>query len=74
MSEEHIVEEIHEEPKLETFADYYADLKLLLESAESDVIKSEKGNASAKVRLRKTLRLLRTKCGTFVKFSQGKLD
>jgi hypothetical protein len=74
MSEDHIVEEIHKETSLETFEDYYADLKLLLESAESDVLKSAKGNASAKVRLRKTLRLLKTKCGTFVKFSQGKLD
>lgn len=74
MSEDQIIQEIHEERTLETFQDYYDDLKLLVESIESDVLKSEKGNKSAQVRLRKSLRLLKTKAGTYVKFSQGKLD
>ena len=74
MSEDQIVQEIHEEPKLESFQDYYDDLKLLVESIEGDVAKSEKGNKSAQVRLRKSLRLLKNKAGTYVKFSQGKLD
>ena len=73
MSEEQIVEEIHEETQLETFDDYYQDLVLLVESLQGDVAKSEKGNKSAQVRLRKSLRLLKNKAGTFVKFSQGKL-
>lgn len=73
MSEDQIVEEIHEETKLETFEDYYQDLVLLVESLLGDVSKSEKGNKSAQVRLRKSLRLLKNKAGTFVKFSQGKL-
>ena len=73
MSEEQIVEEIHEEAQLETFDDYYQDLVLLVESLQGDVAKSEKGNKSAQVRLRKSLRLLKNKAGTFVKFSQGKL-
>jgi len=74
MSEDQIVQEIHGEPQLETFQDYYDDLKLLVESIEGDVLKSEKGNKSAQVRLRKSLRLLKNKAGTYVKFSQGKLD
>lgn len=74
MSEDQIVQEIHEEVKLESFQDYYDDLKLLVESLEGDVLKSEKGNKSAQVRLRKSLRLLKNKAGTYVKFSQGKLD
>lgn len=74
MSEEHVTQEIQEEVSLETFTDYFEDLKLLVESLESDVIKSQNGNKSAKVRLRKGLRLIKTKAGTFVKFSQGKLD
>ena len=73
MSEEQIVEEIHEETQLETFDDYYQDLVLLVESLQGDVAKSEKGNKSAQVRLRKSLRLLKNKAGTFVKFSQCKL-
>lgn len=74
MSEDQIVQEIHEEIKLESFQDYYDDLKLLVESLEGDVLKAEKGNKSAQVRLRKSLRLLKNKAGTYVKFSQGKLD
>lgn len=74
MSEDQIVQEIHEEVKLESFQDYYDDLKLLVESLEGDVSKAEKGNKSAQVRLRKSLRLLKNKAGTYVKFSQGKLD
>lgn len=74
MSEDQIVQEIHEEVKLESFQDYYDDLKLLVESLEGDVLKAEKGNKSAQVRLRKSLRLLKNKAGTYVKFSQGKLD
>ena len=73
MSEEFIENEVHEEIKLETFSDYYDDLKLLVESIQNDVSKSEKGNKSTQLRLRKSLRLLKEKCSTDVKFSQGKL-
>lgn len=74
MSEDHVTQEIHEEVSLQTFQEYYDDLKLLVESLETDAIKSQNGNKSAQVRLRKGLRLIKNKAGTFVKFSQGKLD
>lgn len=74
MSEDHVTQEINDEVTLESFQDYYEDLKLLVESLETDTLKSQNGNKSAQVRLRKGLRLLKNKAGTFVKFSQGKLD
>jgi len=43
-----------------------------LESMESDVVKSQKGNKSAGVRLRKSLRLLKGNTGDFIKFTLGK--
>ena len=51
----------------------YKELRVLVESLESDVLKSQKGNKAASTRLRKSLRLLKHKSGDFVKFTLGKL-
>jgi len=51
----------------------YREIKILVESIESDVLKSQKGNKAASTRLRKSLRLLKHKSGDFVKFTLGKL-
>jgi len=51
----------------------YQELRILVESLESDVLKSQKGNKAASTRLRKSLRLLKNKSGDFVKFTLGKL-
>jgi hypothetical protein len=57
---------------LESISDHYSHLKLLVESIESDVIKSNKGNKAAGVRLRKSLRHLKGFSGDFVKFTLSK--
>jgi hypothetical protein len=49
--------------------DYYNRLKLLVESMESDVLKSNKGNKAAGVRLRKSLRHSKDFVSKFVKFT-----
>jgi hypothetical protein len=54
---------------LETIEDYYKVLKTTVEAMESDVIKSLKGNKTASVRLRKSLRFLKKHSGDFVKFT-----
>tara|TARA_X000000368_G_scaffold377547_1_gene331297 strand:+ start:222 stop:443 length:222 start_codon:yes stop_codon:yes gene_type:complete len=61
-----------EEILLESIEEHYKHLRLLLESMESDVLKSQKGNKSAGVRLRKSLRLLKGNTGDFIKFTLGK--
>jgi hypothetical protein len=61
-----------EEILLESIEEHYKHLRLLLESMESDVFKSQKGNKSAGVRLRKSLRLLKGNTGNFIKFTLGK--
>ena len=48
-------------------SEYYKALKLFVESLESDVLKSNKGNKAAGVRLRKSLRRLKQFSGDFVK-------
>ena len=48
------------------------ELRVLIESLESDVLKSQKGNKAASTRLRKSLRLLKHKSGDFVKFTLSK--
>ena len=53
--------------------EFYSHLKLMVESMESDVLKTEKGNKAAATRLRKSLRLLKTTSADFVKFTLGKL-
>jgi hypothetical protein len=50
------------------------EIKILMESLELDVHKSANGNASAGVRARKGLRLLKNEAGSLVKLtiSEGK--
>ena len=55
-----------------TNEEFYSHLKLMVESIESDVIKSNKGNKAAGVRLRKSLRHLKGFSGDFVKFTLSK--
>ena len=57
---------------LETIEDYYKVLRTTVEAMESDVAKSLKGNKTASVRLRKSLRFLKKHSGDFVKFTLGK--
>ena len=60
------------ETVLETIEDYYSVLKTTVESMESDILKSSKGNKTAGVRLRKSLRFLKKHSGDFVKFTFAK--
>ncbi len=53
-------------------SEFYGKVKLLIESMEEDVLKANKGNKAASVRLRKSLRYLKTVSGDFVKFTLGK--
>ena len=57
---------------LNTQQDHYSFLKTLIESLELDVAKSEKGNKSAGVRLRKNLRLLKSHTQDFIRFTLNK--
>lgn len=57
-----------------TFSEYFDDFKSLLLSIESDVVKSDKENKNAQLRVRKTLRLLKAKAADFIKFSLKKPD
>lgn len=57
---------------LETIEDYYKVLKTTVEAMESDIAKSVKGNKTAGVRLRKSLRFLKKHAGDFVKFTLAK--
>lgn len=56
-----------------TTTEFYSYLKVMVEGMESDVLKAEKGNKAAATRLRKSLRLLKSTSGDFVKFTLGKL-
>ena len=49
--------------------DKWTELKTLIESIDLDVHKNAKGNASAGVRARKGLRLLKTTAGELVKLT-----
>tara|TARA_Y100000114_G_C11740172_1_gene318482 strand:- start:1005 stop:1208 length:204 start_codon:yes stop_codon:yes gene_type:complete len=53
-------------------SEFYGKVRLLIESMEEDAIKANKGNKAAGVRLRKSLRYLKTVSGDFVKFTLGK--
>lgn len=53
----------------QTVSEYFSYIKLLVESMEEDALKHDKGNKAAGVRLRKSLRLLKSKSGDFVKFT-----
>ena len=74
MSEELVREEIEktEVQDPETLTEYYSRLRIMVESMESDVLKSEKGNKAAGTRSRKNLRLLKKTSADFVRFSLGK--
>lgn len=74
MSEELVREEIEQSEGVDpsTLTEYYNRLRIMVESMEVDVLKSEKGNKAAGTRLRKNLRLLKKTSAEFVKFSLGK--
>ena len=55
-----------------TIEEHYTRLNLLIESINADVIKAHKGNKSAGIRLRKSLRLVKEYSGIFIKFTLGK--
>lgn len=50
----------------------WGEIKVLVETIDVDVTKNAKGNASAGVRARKGLRLLRNKTTELVKVTLGK--
>jgi len=54
--------------------DQWAELRTLVESLEVDVHKNANGNKSAGVRVRKGLRLLKSKSGDLVKSSLSSRD
>jgi len=60
------------ETVLETIEDYYSVLRTTVESMESDIAKASKGNKTAGVRIRKSLRFLKKHSGDFVKFTLAK--
>ena len=75
MSEELVREEIEQAVELQdptTLTEHYSRLRIMVESIEADVLKSEKGNKAAGTRLRKNLRLLKKTSADFVRFSLGK--
>lgn len=57
-----------------TTVNLWNEIKTLVETIDVDVSKNAKGNASAGVRARKGLRLLRTKTSELVKATLGKGD
>ena len=69
MTEENLNEN---DDKLTSYDEHYSALKYLVESLEEDILKSNKGNKSAGVRLRKSLRSLKTYSQDFIKFTLGK--
>jgi len=60
------------EVTLESVEDFYQVLRTTVESMESDVLKNARGNKTAGVRLRKSLRFLKKHSGDFVKFTLSK--
>ena len=62
-------EENNELQDLQEIKDYHDRLKLLVEAMEDDVLKSNKGNKAAGVRLRKSLRHSKDFVSKFVKFT-----
>ena len=56
----------------ESISEFYGQVKLLVESMEEDALKANKGNKAAGVRLRKSLRYLKSRSGEFVKFTLAK--
>ena len=76
MSQEELdqLEQVEEVSEPSTNHEFYSYIKLMVESMEADVLKSERGNKAAATRLRKSLRLLKSTSGDFVKFTLGKLE
>jgi hypothetical protein len=76
MSQEELdqLEQAEELSEPSTNHEFYRYIKLMVESMEADVLKSESGNKAAATRLRKSLRLLKSTSGDFVKFTLGKLE
>lgn len=72
MSNENLHEGSVELIDLKEIKDYYDYLKLLVESMESDILKANKGNKAASVRLRKSLRHSKDFISKFVKFTLDK--
>ena len=70
MSEENQV--LDEDFTPENISEFYGKVKLLVESMEEDSLKANKGNKAAGVRLRKSLRYLKSVAGEFVKFTLSK--
>ena len=54
---------------MSTTTDQWNEIKVLVESLELDVVKNANGNASAGVRARRGLRLLKAKAGDLIKTS-----
>tara|TARA_Y100001938_G_C8082634_1_gene430085 strand:- start:129 stop:356 length:228 start_codon:yes stop_codon:yes gene_type:complete len=53
--------------KMSSILDQWNEIKTLIESLDLDVVKNANGNASAGVRARRGLRLLKTKSADLVK-------
>lgn len=70
MSEENQL--LNEDYTPENISEFYGKLRLLVESMEEDSLKANKGNKAAGVRLRKSLRYLKSVSGEFVKFTLSK--
>jgi hypothetical protein len=52
-----------------SLTEQWQEIKVLVESLDPDVTKHAKGNASAGVRARRGLRLLKTKLADFIKLT-----
>mgnify|MGYP003132402727 FL=1 len=73
MSIEETLDQVEEKiPDPTSVQEYYSRLRLLVESMELDALKSNKGNKAAGIRLRKSLRHLKSYSGDFVKFTLQK--
>ena len=66
------VTSVEENFEPQDISDFYSKVRLLVESMEEDALKANKGNKAAGVRLRKSLRFLKSISGDFVKFTLGK--
>ena len=64
-----IEDQVQEEVMPSSTEEFYTFIRTMVESMESDVIKSQRGNKAAGVRLRKSLRSLKKTSGDFVKFT-----
>ena len=58
-----------EELNNNTVTERYDEIKLLVESIENDALKAQSGNKTAALRLRKSLRLVKTKSADLIKFT-----